>query len=549
MRVRTRGWLALVLTGLLLVPATAQADAGSPGTHPGRSPHTAGGTRHTAGRAAHGPASTRKAERALERAQHLLRTPSGRARLGGTGTARRTGRDATLALRDLALRLDDLSGADRRAARRLLLRPTDDATDPKGSAKYRAPEQYDCTEHFCVHWVSTTADAPPAADSDGDGVPDQVATTQSVLEHVWRSIVVDLGYRTPKSDEDSTDPGPDGRVDVYLADVGVNGVYGYCTSDDPGQVRRFDVSAFCVLDDDFSSDQFGATPMSALRVTAAHEFFHAVQFSYDWAEDPWLTEGTAAWVEDEVYSSINDNRQYLKISSLVRPDLPLDAQLYGAWVFWRYLSELFGTPGQPDPTVIRDVWEAADAAPGAPDLSSLGAVKRVAAARGVPFRDLLAGFAVVNRHARRWYDEGRHYPNAPLTARHRLSRSTPSTGRQGVGLAHLSNGYVRFVPTRSLAGAWHLRLALDLPDRVRGSVASVVVHRRGGGEHVTRVRLNRHGNARVLTRFNQRRVTWVELDLSNASNRFLCWQGTGLACSGFSLDDDLPFRYSARAVR
>ena len=52
-------------------------------------------------------------------------------------------------------------------------------------------------------------------------------------------------------------------------------------------------------------------PINALRVTAAHEFFHAIQFAYDVKEDLWFMEGSATWVEDEVYDSINDNYQFL----------------------------------------------------------------------------------------------------------------------------------------------------------------------------------------------------------------------------------------------
>jgi hypothetical protein len=544
MRVRTRGRLALALTLALFLPAqgyAAQADADE-------------GASLT--RATHG-ATTRAehAARALRRAQALLHTPashpSSRARTGrrtGHAIGPRTGRDATLALRDLALSIDSLSGVDRRAADRLLARPTDSAADPDGTAKYRVPGEVTCSEHFCVHWVTSTADAPPVADSEGDGVPDWVRTTEGVLEHVWDSIVVDAGYREPKSDEGSPDHGPDGRLDVYLADVGVNKVYGYCTSDDPERAVRFDVSSYCVLDNDFSPDQFPTAPHAALEVTAAHEFFHAVQFSYDWTEDRWLTEGTAAWMEDVVYDAINDNRQYLALSPLARPDLPVDFDQYGAWVFWRYLAELFGSPGTPDRSVIRQVWEAADAAPGGPDASSLQAVRQVAAGHGVGFADLFAGFARVNRTPARWYDEGSHYPRAPLSASYRLTRLDRSTTAQHVELSHLSSGYVRFRPTRSLRGRWRLRLVLDLPDRVRGPVATTVVHRRGGHEKVQRIALNRHGRARLVLPFNRAHVAWVELDLSNASDRFVCWQGTGLSCDGAPLDDFLPFRYTATAV-
>ena len=43
-------------------------------------------------------------------------------------------------------------------------------------------------------------------------------------------------------------------------------------------------SGYCVLDNDFAAAQFpDATPIDSLLVTAGHEFFHAVQFAYDYA--------------------------------------------------------------------------------------------------------------------------------------------------------------------------------------------------------------------------------------------------------------------------
>ena len=61
-----------------------------------------------------------------------------------------------------------------------------------------------------------------------------------------------------------------------------------------------------------------------MRVTAAHEFFHAVQFGYDYFEDVWLMEASSAWVEDEIFDDIDDNRQYLAKSPLSSPAAPLD---------------------------------------------------------------------------------------------------------------------------------------------------------------------------------------------------------------------------------
>jgi len=41
------------------------------------------------------------------------------------------------------------------------------------------------------------------------------------------------------------------------------------------------------------------TPLDNIKVTAAHEFNHAIQFGYDYWEETWLMEATATWIEDD----------------------------------------------------------------------------------------------------------------------------------------------------------------------------------------------------------------------------------------------------------
>ena len=127
------------------------------------------------------------------------------------------------------------------------------------------------------------------------------------------------------------------------------------------------MSAYCVLDDDYYISQFRVSgPMDPLKVTAAHEFFHAVQFAYDIGEDGWFMESTATWMEEHVYDQINDNRQYLTTSPLAQPMIPLDQtsgfRVYGAWIFWQFLTEYFGSAA-PDPNIVRAVWRKADGSP------------------------------------------------------------------------------------------------------------------------------------------------------------------------------------------
>jgi hypothetical protein len=193
-----------------------------------------------------------EAEYALERARALFRPAAVERRFGTVGELHP--RAATFVLRDLALRLDELEGEDRSAAERLLARPSDGVGDVFGDG-WSAPEaaaspvcEARATPRWCIHWVETTADAPPQAGAAGDGVPDWIDGTAAATAKVFAREVDELGFPRPQDDSDSvtTNPAgnPDGALDVYLADVGADGLYGYCTTDDPGEAEpgTWDVS-------------------------------------------------------------------------------------------------------------------------------------------------------------------------------------------------------------------------------------------------------------------------------------------------------------------
>ena len=244
--------------------------------------------------------------------------------------------NATLALRDLFVALPRLDPTERKQAQGLLARPTDGDGDEYGDG-YTVPRRSAAVRRICMHWVDSTADAPPSRR--------WVTKTLDTMKDVWAQEVGRLGYRAPVTDRRR---GGNKKFDVYLKDVGSDGYYGYCVPERRKPGDRWIASGYCVLDDDFARRQFGARPGKSLRVTAAHEFFHAVQFAYDYAEDGWMMEATATWVEERVADDVNDNRQYLRYGQLSRPDRPLDLydrqgfSQYGNWVFFEYLSQRYG---------------------------------------------------------------------------------------------------------------------------------------------------------------------------------------------------------------
>jgi hypothetical protein len=479
-----------------------------------------------------------KAEHALERALALA-DPARARRLFGS-VARPDPREGMPILRELAARSGELPPAKRAQAERILARPTD-RNDAIHGYRTRAARRV-CGARICIWWVTRTSDAPALRDRNRNRIPDYVDTARIVFRDVWATEVGRFGYRRPLSDRRSRNHGPNTKLDVYLADVGAKGLYGYCTTDDPGRARRKSVSSYCVVDDDFSRRQFGgsATGVRALKVTAAHEFFHAVQYAYDWLEDLWLMEGTAAWVEDEVYDAINDNRQYLRTSPLAprfhfkavdyyHPD-PADVESnfkYGAWIFWRYLSEQYGRD------VIRSVWRRADAWRGMPDEYSAEALVSALRLRRLDFATVFSAFGMANIAPARSYEEGAAYPVPQPT--------TTAVGPGGVGetpvlMEHLSNDLYAFTP-EDLPPSSRLTITLKLPHADSRPGASALVEAPDGA--VTQLPavfdpVALRWTIDVPAFETTRRVVLV---LTNASTRYTCWRRQVFSCQGRPVDD------------
>jgi hypothetical protein len=494
----------------------------------------------------------------LERAVSLFDPAQVRSRFGNV--SRPDPRSATLVLRDLALRLDRLSAGEQEDARRILARPTDGDV-PLGHAYTGAEETPFCAAHTCVHYVGSTDDAPPPDDMTGGPEPDYVAAVSAVVEEVWTAEVGTLGYRAPKSDATSDEDGGSGLLDVYLVDVGADGLFGYCASDDPNldpSYPYWDMSGYCVLDNDYEITQFGyPDPTLPLKVTAAHELFHAVQFAYDFGEDGWLMEGTATWMEERVYDAINDNRRYLVSSPLTHPLVPLDRStgfgVYGTWIFWQFLTEYLGG-AVPDATIVRAVWKRADGSPVGQDMYSTQALASAVGARTVGgtrwrFRWAFADFAVWNARPGKYYDEGAAYPTAAVARTTTLTRAAP-VRTATAKLDHLANRFVVVRRGSGLKATARLRIAVDGPGSGTGPEASVVVIRKSGVSTYKVVDLSSVGNGKVTVVFGTT-VARVVVIMTNASTRYRnCYAGiTPFACfGGVPVDQNRSYTFRAAVV-
>ena len=405
------------------------------------------------------------------------------ARRAVSGDVRADDPSTTLVLRELWLKRKQLRGAERRQADSVLARPSDGAKDIYGfgyTVREAAPV---CNTRLCVHYVPSGKDRPPS--------PEWPARNLAVVDSVWTSIVDQLGYRAPLGDRNK---GGNALFDVYLKDLGGD-IYGFCAPE--RRVKKRTASGFCVLDNDFATRQFpNATPDQNLVVTAGHEFFHAVQFAYDYAEDPWLAESTATWMEERIATDVNDNRQYLPRSQIFRPYLPLDlfsqtkGYQYGNWVFWEYLTTLYGID------LVKKTWEQAGSLKRDGGKYSVQALKKVLKGKG-GLTDNYANYAAGNLTPAANFPEGSEYGFPQVEAGKRLAKGKRSK-RFTARIDHLASASYVFAPGKGLDGAkWKLSVRVNGPVRRASPAAVVAVYLADGTRQVKRVKLNRSGDGRT----------------------------------------------------
>ena len=218
---------------------------------------------------------------------------------------------------------------------------------------YRVAEAppYDTPQgHIRVHYVADSADpASPALTATRiAGVPDWVVSAGEVAEDAWARETA-LGFPAPPADNgDGAERGGDGRYDLYICDVAAPGVGELAATvpDPPGSGF-----SYVVVDNDYAPREVAPLTNSGveqLRVSVAHELFHAIQLGESRGLLPeWLAEATAVWMEGEVAPPDVDREIYRVALGGAGTEQPFwstgDLHEYGAW--W-LISELeHGRPG------------------------------------------------------------------------------------------------------------------------------------------------------------------------------------------------------------
>lgn len=253
-------------------------------------------------------------------------------------------------------------------------------------------------EHFRVHYTTDNSggDAVPSYDTDADGVPDYVERFADILDDVWTAEIEVMGYDAPPSDGTE---GGDCLLDVYLADLNA---YGYTQVDENDPVSM----VYMIFENDFAlyfppnTDPDGDVA-GDMKVVAAHEFFHTIQFqiSDDICTNGWWMEASATWMEDHVFPDVNDYINYIDYW-FQHPNLPLDTYAgcggnpshtlypYGTAIWIKHMTEKYGSE------FVYDVWSKMKS--GGPTVTALSAVISALNDRGTTLEEELRELRVAN---------------------------------------------------------------------------------------------------------------------------------------------------------
>lgn len=415
------------------------------------------------------------------------------------------GIDGTYLVQDLIKKLPSMTSAEQAQVHSFLsqlapaLKFTSSAPAVKaGSTSPRASATPSCTAgkynqyqtaHFDI-WYScgngTQDDATPTFVS---------GTVAPTLEHVYTTETGgSLSFQEPKTDGGSSTasahkipdfysdgsalkvPNSDGRVDIDLLDLGDSGIYGLCAPDGEANnnVTAQD-SAFCALDNNFSSAKFGTTPAKALDVTAAHEFFHAIQYSYSTAQPSWFAEGSAVWMEDEVYNSINDYLQYVANSPIRQPRTPLTTSgnyhNYGDFTVFKFLQSWMG-----DNDSTKKIWTAVK---GDKHANAINALNKTITGDGRGVAGAWANFGKWNTLPPGSYPERSSYRPAGFWKRTSLSSSARSRSFS-TGVKALANAPVQLTLNHNLGNYTHVTFKVTGPSSAAGGRTLIQVRRSNG---------------------------------------------------------------------
>jgi hypothetical protein len=194
----------------------------------------------------------------------------------------------------------------------------------------------------------------PPEDIDENDIPDYVERIGLYADSAYASLVTNFGY-LPAPVDPAT--GND-RYDIYLVSVPY---YGATVLEQPADSPWNDYHSYIMINRSFygfpENDDPEGSVIGAQKITSAHEYFHAVQYAYDYdiPNNLWWMESSSTYIEEKLFPEVNDNHAFLPFFFNV-PETRLNSDnidhMYSTFVWALYLDANHG------PASILAAWQA-----------------------------------------------------------------------------------------------------------------------------------------------------------------------------------------------
>ena len=280
------------------------------------------------------------------------------------------------------------------------------------------------SEYFRFHYSTSGPHAVDTKDINNNLRPDYVEEVIKVFDYVADKLHNEMGYTRPPSVgyySSTRDKGGSNHYDIYIRSI-PSKYYGYVQPEEYSQGNgdnerselRNEKNAFTsymAIRNNYK--KFSLSELENIKVTAAHEYFHAIQFGYDGWEKPWLLEASAIWMEEEIYDEINDCYQYMK-DWFKYPHKSLDESgfhWYGSFIFFEYIEQHMGGSD-----TIRKIMEASVQSNSKEKDGSHLAINQALKLNNHSFQKALNGMSVANQIMSSFesknysYEEAESYP-------------------------------------------------------------------------------------------------------------------------------------------
>ncbi len=281
--------------------------------------------------------------------------------------------------------------------------------------------------NFQIHYDTTGINEPALLDNNFQRIQNTaeayIDSVGKYFNQVWLIQVDSLGYDAPIFRLGLS------NYEIYIEELG-GSLYGATyLRNQIGNYSPPRYSSHIEIDNDFNLHY--SRGMAGLKVTAAHEFHHAIQLSGYGYRDPdlYLYEITSTWMEDVLYTEVNDYYNYLKAPNGVpkghfaspataftytNSNIEYSRAIWGKFIEKRYSKD-----------VMRNAWEFMRSMQSVPALDSALKIP------GSSFKEAFLDWTIWNYntglHADtiNYYSEGNYYPQ--IRQQDTVQYTSPST--------------------------------------------------------------------------------------------------------------------------